>query len=55
MIMYTDHEADLLMVLSRLSSRYLRLLNVPASRSPEQMELLANGRALFSAIGNSCE
>lgn len=48
-------EADLLTVLSRLSARYLRLLKVPASRSPQQMELSANGKLLLSAIGSSCE
>lgn len=55
MMTHIYDEADLLTVLSRLSARYLRLLKVPASRSPQQIELSANGKLLLSAFGSSCE
>jgi len=54
MIIHLDYEADMLIVLSRLSSRYLNDQRA-ASRSTEQLELCANGKILSSAIGSSCE
>lgn len=46
-------EADLMTVLSRLSSRYLTLLKAPASK--EQLELAVKGKFLLSAMGSSSE
>lgn len=54
-IMHIYDEADLMIVLSRLSSRYLTLLKAPASESKEQLKVSANCRVLLSAIGSSSE
>jgi hypothetical protein len=48
-------EADLMTVLSRLSTRYITLLKTPASGPKEQLEVSANGKAPLSAIGSSSE
>lgn len=55
MMMNIFDEADLMTVLSRLSSRYLALLKSPASGSKEQLEPPANARVRLSAMGSSSE
>jgi hypothetical protein len=55
MMMNIYDEADLMTVLSRLSSRYLTLLKASASGSKEQLELSGNRKFLLSAMGSSSE
>lgn len=55
MIIPADGDADLLIVLSRLSSCYTNLNNLVTSRSILPMTVLSAKNVLCSAIGNSCE
>jgi hypothetical protein len=55
MIAHIDDEADLMTVLSRLSSRYSGLLGVSAEILRGPLENPRNGNILQSAFGSSFE
>jgi hypothetical protein len=55
MIIPEDGDADLLTVLSRLSSCHAKLAGTSTPLSSLSVGLSSNGLSLSSAFGNSCE